>query len=91
MTTATDTAYHATEAEFVAALIEAQKNGLRLEAAIMTSGATHQPVVIAWRPKHATQTLHRFNAMADGTHHTRRLAANCKAYAMIAAAKEAAK
>ena len=89
MTTAT--AYHANESEFVAALIEAHKNGLRFDASVTTDGTTHQPAVIAWTPKSATQTLHRFNAMAEGTHHARRTAANDEAYAMIDAAKDATK
>ena len=87
----TETAYHANEAEFVAALIEARKIGLRFDATITTDGATHQPAVIAWTPESAAQTLPRFNAMAEGTHHARRAAANDKAYAMIDAAKAAAK
>ena len=67
---------------------EAASAGAQLDATIRADGGTYQPEIIAYTP--ADTLIIRLHAMADGTHHLRRTAANNAAAAIITAAQTAA-
>lgn len=86
MTRPAQIAYCTDLAAMLTRATEAAEAGAQLDATIRADGATYQPEIIAYTP--AETIVLRLHAMADGTHHLRRTAANNAAAAIITAARQ---
>ena len=75
-------------AAMLARATEAAAAGAQLDSASRADGGTYQPEIIVWTDNAMIRL--RLHAMADGTHHLRRMAANNAAAAIITAAQTAA-
>ena len=85
MTHTAHIAYCADLAAMLTRATEAAAAGAQLDATNRAEGGLYQPEIIASTP--AAAVILRLHAMAEGTHHLRRTAANNAAAAIIATAK----